>query len=154
VTRQMGTTRNITAIRQQIREAQRQAAKFPKDHVIAIAFAKVFGPRNATTPEGHPITISSGPFDLTVETPQHAIARAARHWHGISIHEPHWIVEMEEDVVIDPAHPYANKVPWSKFFHLRYTPEAQKWKDRGLHDGNVANEFKSSWYLTRNWQKS
>jgi hypothetical protein len=149
------TVRNITAIRQNIKEARRQAAQFPKDHVIAIAFAKVFGPRNATTPEGHPITISSGPFDLTVETPQYAIARAARHWHGIEIHEPHWEVEMEEDVVIDPAHPYAGKVPWSKLFHLKYLPEqATKWRDRGLHDGNVPNHFRQSWYLSKNWKKA
>ena len=147
------TMRNVTAIRQHIKEAQRQA-EFPKDHLIAIAFAKVFGPRNATTPEGSPITISSGPFDLTVETPQHAIARAARHWMGIEIHEPHWEIEMEEDVVIDPAHPYANKVPYTKLFHLKYTPEAVKWEERGLHDGNVPNHFKSSWYLTKNWRNA
>jgi hypothetical protein len=105
----------------------------PKDHVIAIAFARVFGPRNATTPEGHPIVISSGPFDLTVETPQHAIARAARRWFGIEVHEPHWEIEMAEDVIIAADHPMAGMVPWSKFFHLRYTPEATKWNERGLH---------------------
>ncbi len=32
-------------------------------------------------------------------------------------------------------------------------PEAVKWKERGLHDGNVPNHFKSSWYLTRNCQE-
>jgi hypothetical protein len=133
--------RNVAAIRQEIEQARKQSAQFPKDHVIAIAFARVFGPRNATTPEGHPIVISSGPFDLTVETPQHAIARAARRWFGIEVHEPHWEIEMAEDVIIAADHPMAGMVPWSKFFHLRFTPEATKWNERGLHDGNVPNHF-------------
>jgi len=73
---------------------------------------------------------------------------------GIEIHEPHWEVEMEEDVVIPDDHPMKPKVQWSKFFHLRYLPEREtKWKARGLHDGNVTNHFKQSWYLTRNWKQ-
>ena len=145
--------RNPQAIRQEVRAAMEHQQQFPEGHVIACAFAMVFGPRNATTPEGHPITIGSGPFDLNVETPQHAIARAARRWMGIEIHEPHWEVEMEEDVVIPDGHPMKSKVQWSKFFHFRYLPEREtKWKSRGLHDGNVTNHFKQSWYLTRNWQ--
>ena len=146
------TQRNLAAIRKQIEESRSKPATFPEGHVVAIAFAMVFGPRNATTPEGHPITISSGPFDLTLETPQHAIARAAQKWMGIEIHEPHWEIEMAEDVVVPEGHPMASKVGWQKFFHLRYLPEREtKWKERGLHDGNVTNHFKQSWYLTRNW---
>lgn len=124
----------------------RSRKPFPEGHTIAIAYAKVFGPKNATTPEGHPITICSGAFDNTVETAAHAIARAAKKWHRIEIHEPHWELELAEDVVITNAHPLPQ---YTKVYHFRYLPERWKWEGRGLNDANVPNHFRdSSWYIT------
>jgi lipoprotein-anchoring transpeptidase ErfK/SrfK len=148
----MSRHRDVTFIRQQM-QAAKLAARVTKGHVAGMAAARVFGPHDATTPEGHPILILSGVFDATAETPQNAIARAAYRWLGIVPHPSHWEIEMEEDVVIPPGHPMTAQVSWSKFWHLRYTPEEWKWAARGLHDGNVTNHFKQSWFLTRRWAK-
>jgi len=146
--RQRRHGRNPQAIREAIRAAQSALKDVPAGHTVAVAFAHVFGPRNAQTPEGHPILIGGGPFDLNVETPQHAIARAARRWMGIEVYTPHWTVEYEADVSIDPAHPMHGRVGWKKLFHLRYEPEhATKWKQRGLTRDDVPLPWLDSWYL-------
>ena len=145
--------RDLTFVRQQIREAKK-ATQVPAGHVAGMAAARVFGPHDATTPEGHPILILSGVFDATAETPQSAIARAAYRWLGIVPHVDHWEVEMAENVSIPPGHPMNASLTWEKFWHLRYTPELWKWEMRGLHDGNVVNHFKQAWWLTRRWQRS
>lgn len=137
-------------IRKQLAKQLSQRPNFPAGHTIGIAYARVFGPKMKMTPEGHPITISSGPFDNTVETAAHAIARAGRKWHSIEIHEPSWILELEEDIIHPVGRP---AIPYTKFYHFRYEPEAAMWKHKGLHDGNVTNHFKQSHYLTRNWQR-
>jgi len=146
--------RDLHAIRREIQAARSQPFTVPTGHVAAMAAARVFGPHDATTPEGHPILIFSGVFDSTVETPQDAIARAAQRWHGIVPHPAHWVVEMHESVSIPAQHPMHGRVPWSDFFHLAYIPERWKWQRRGLHNGNVPNPFKESWYLARNWQQA
>lgn len=138
-------------IRERIRAAQAQPFILPAGHVGGLAGGRVFGPNDATTPEGHPIFILSGLFDATAETPQSAIARAAQRWLGIMPHPNHWEIEMHEQVNIAPDHPMHGRVKFSEFWHLRYTPEQWKWERRGLHDGNVPNPFRESWYLTRNW---
>jgi hypothetical protein len=118
----------------------------PEGHVIAVAHARVFGPKMKTTPHGTPIVIQSGPFDLTVETPQHAIARAASKWHGIQIHEPSWEIELEGTVRTDlpPAHP---PIMFTKFFHMLYLPELSMLKHKGLSHETMHQPFLSSYYL-------
>jgi hypothetical protein len=138
---------------ERIQKQIRARKVFPSGHTVGIAYAKVFGPRNATTPEGHPITICSGPFDNTVETAVSAIARRAKVMFGYEVNLDDWQLEMEEDVSIPPAHGWAGKVAYSKFYHFRYLPETHKWLSRGLHDGNVVNHFHSSWYLSHNHAK-
>lgn len=145
--------REVNFVRQQI-ENSKQFAKVPTGHVAGMAAARVFGPHDATTPEGHPILIMSGVFDATTETPQEAISRAAYRWLGIMPHPDHWEVEMHEQVNIAPAHPMFAKVQFNEFWHLRYTPEAWKYPHKGIRYEDVTNSFKSSWYLSRNWQKS
>jgi hypothetical protein len=140
--------RDINLLRKQVEEARRNPVVFPKGHTVAIAYAMVFGPRNAKTPAGHPITITSGLFDLAVETPQHAIARAAKHWMGIEIHEPHWEIEFEADVKIADDHPIKPKVVYQKVFHLRYLHEAHKYSQHGLDYSSIHNHFRESWYLS------
>lgn len=123
--------------------------QFPAGHVVAIAYARVFGPKLKKTPEGHPIQISSGPFDNTVETAVHAIARAAQKWHGIVIKEDDWELVMEEDIIQPTNRP---AIPYSRLYYFRYKPEQAMWTQRGLHDGNVANHFRDSHYVSRNWK--
>ncbi len=145
-TQPIQVTEFVDSIRKQVRSGK----TFPVGHTTGIAYAKVFGPRNATTPEGHPITISSGPFDNTLQSAVEAIALAARKRFGIEVHLPHWYLEMAEDVSIPAGHPYEGKVPYTRLYHFKYLPEQQtKWKDRGLADASVPNLFRSSWYLSK-----
>lgn len=124
---------------------------FPEGHTVAIAYARVFGPKMKSTPEGHPIQISSAPFDNTVETAVSAIGRAAKKWHGIEPHAPSWQLEFVEDVVPVPG----QQAPtYSKVYVFKYLPEQDKWKLKGLDDTKVPNDFKTSHYLTKTWQRT
>lgn len=119
---------------------------FPAGNVIAIAYSRVFGPQMKSTPEGHPILLSTGPFDNTVETAVHAIARAAQKWHGIVPHEPHWLLDLEEDI-IQPVN--GTPIPYTKLYHFVYLPEQSLWAHKGLDETKVPNLFKTSHYVTR-----
>lgn len=123
----------------------------PAGHVVAVAYARVFGPKMKADPSGHPIQIGSGLFDLNVTTPQEAIAVSAKHWHGIEVATQNWEVIFEEDVIHPRDRP---AYPFSKLYVLRYLPEVAMWKHRGLTDDNVPNHFKNSHWLTKNWQKT
>jgi hypothetical protein len=119
----------------------------PSNHVAAIAYARVFGPKQARTPEGHPILISSGVFDNTIETAVSAIRRAAHRWHGIvQSADSDWLLIFEEKVI---EHPRTQSVPYSVVYVFRYLPEQQLWEQKGLSDSTVINHFESSWYLTK-----
>ena len=147
----VGAKKFIERIQQQVRSRK----VFPAGHTIAVAYAQLFGPKNAATPAGHPITISTGPFDNSVQTAVEAIAQRARKRFGYEVYLPDWELEMAEDVSISAGNPYAGKVPYSKFYHFAYLPERKtKWKDRKLTTASVTNHFLTSWYLTKNHAKS
>jgi hypothetical protein len=97
------------------------------------------------TPEGHPI-LTSIIFDNTLETAVHAIARAAKKWHGIEIHEPAWRLDLAEDI-IHPAN--GSPIPYTKLYTFTYLPEQALWAHKGLDETSVVNHFKDSHYVTK-----
>lgn len=132
-----------------IQKQVRARKTFPTGHMVGIAYAQMFGPKNATTPEGHPITICSGMFDNTLVTAVSAIARRASTMFGYVPNLADWDLEMEEDVSVPKGHAYDGKIPYSKMYHFAHLPERNtKWKDRGLTTANVQNWFHASWYIT------
>jgi len=135
--------RNPAFIREQIAAAQTAQASISPGHTVAVAFAHVMGPRQAVTPSGEPILIGSGQFDLEAETPQEAIARAARRWHGIEIHLPHW--DVVSQYALNAALAGTRGVPWQRLFYLRYTAEEKIRQHKGIV---LTDPFESSWYLT------
>jgi hypothetical protein len=120
---------------------------FPQGHVIGICYTKIFGPKMKSTPEGHPIQISSGPFDNTVETALSAIKRAAQKWHGIvqSV-DSDWVLDLEEDV-IQPAH--GPRIGYSKLYYFTYRVEQPLWQHKGLTPTSVINHFLTAHYITK-----
>ena len=119
----------------------------PTNHVAAIAYARVFGPKMRTTPEGHPITISTGVFDNSLQTATQAIKRAAQKWHGIvQSADSDWLLMFEETVI---EHPGTQHVPYSVVYVFCYLPEQAIWRQKGLDETNVPNHLESSWYLTK-----
>jgi hypothetical protein len=115
--------------------------KFPEGHVIARAYAYLFGPHNHTQPNGHPLLIGTPPFDASVTTPLAAMMQEAAKRIGIMPHADSWELELEEDV-IQPIH--GNAIPYHKVFHFKFLPEQHK------HVGlNVPIVFKDCHYLTK-----
>ncbi len=114
--------------------------------VLGIAYVRMFGPRMKKTPEGHPIQVSSVPFDLSQKTPVEAIKEAARRWHGI-VQSPDadWELIAEYNVVV-PAHRTAPS--YQKVFYFAYKPEQALLEHMGL-TGKVVNWHDSAWYLQR-----
>jgi hypothetical protein len=131
-------------------KAQRQAelAAIPPGHTVALAVTRIFGPKGKIDPRGHPIHLDTGLFDNSVESAVQAIARVANKREGVGVNLDHWKLEMYEDVIQPP--PHKQPVPFTRFYSFVYLPEQPLWQQKGLHDGNVPNHFKDSWYLTRN----
>lgn len=142
------------AIKDSLKRQLSTRVVFPETAVVGICYSKLFGPRNAVTPEGHPITISSGMFNTTTTAPALAMALAAKKRFGIEVYLPHWELEFEEDVIHHHHQSGPLKIPYDKLYHFKYLAETQKWADRGLTDENVHNHFKNSHYITKNWQRS
>ena len=131
-------------------KAQRQAevAAIPPGHAISLAVTRLFGPKGKIDPRGHPIHVDTGLFDNTVESAVQAIARIANKREGIGINLDHWELTLFETVEQPP--PHKQPIPFSRFYQFAYKPEQPLWHQRGLHDGNVPNAFRESWYLSRN----
>jgi hypothetical protein len=114
---------------------------------MAVAHARVLGPKRKTTPSGEPIFISSWPFDDTRTTPAQAIAESAKRWHKIEPHLPHWEVVAVRDMT---AWAIATQRPkYTRVYLMHYMAEKDMRAHLGIDESVIQlNEFRGDacWY--------
>jgi hypothetical protein len=126
--------------------------------MMAVAHARVLGPKKARTPQGHPIHVMTAPFDDTKTTPEAAIAQRAAALFGIVPHIPHWTLISTYDVRPDVAvtvkeagKPYRRcRAKFDVVYVLSYDHEAAMRKHLGIAD-ECLDPFvmNTSWYLEK-----
>jgi hypothetical protein len=135
----------VYPIQSTVQAQLRTQNKVPEGHVRGICYVRMFGPERKADPSGHPIQISSGVFDASIETPLSAVKRAANRWHGLAESaDSDWELIMEEDVIQPKT---GSQIGYDKVFVFRYLPEEPLRKHLGIHD-KVVNHFENCHYIT------
>jgi hypothetical protein len=119
----------------------------------AVAYARLFGPHDARTPQGLPIMLAAPPFDPEVTKPWEAMAATAKQYLGIGANPAHWQVEHEytvkdSAVTLLGRDRTKGKPPYTRVFVLNYLPEQPLRAKRGVDETTVHKFLHpgNSWY--------
>jgi len=130
--------------------ASTTAVAAPQPHVMAIAYARVLGPKRTKDPSGLPAFFTTGVFDSSIETPQEAAARAiGQRWHKIDPNPADWKIILDEDVIQPQT---GARIKYDRVVVLQYLPDQALYKSEGIDPTKIPLEHRESWYLTKHWK--